>query len=148
MTSDPADDTATINYAAAKAALAGAVDGKYAASMMDVRFLLGSKSFETLSGKAPTNDDSQDALSYLMANSGGVRVSAHIAAPASNIQRAVIAKMGARVAAYAPIWSGIRVIRDEVTNAAEGQIHLTAYMLAAFHVVDTGNFTLRDFKLA
>ena len=33
-------------------------------------------------------------------------------------------------------------------QAAEGQVHLTAALLAAFKVVDAASFTLRDLKLA
>lgn len=145
---NPTDDGTAIAYASAKALGLGNVDGTYARNLGDLRLLCGAKTYETLGGKTPTNDDSQDALMWWMQHTSGVRVSGRIAAPSSNVQRAVVAKMGSRVAAYAPIWEGVRIIRDQFTAADKGQVHLTAYMLAAFKVVDTSSFVLRDLKLA
>ena len=148
MLSDPSNDSAVLAYGASKASAYTAVDGKYAASLRDVRALVGSNTYAKLGAAAPTNDDSMDAASWWEANTGGLRVSAHIAAPASHIQRAVLAKTGARIAAYCPVWQGLQVLRDPFSSAAEGQVHLTANLLAAFKVVDEASYVLRDFKLA
>lgn len=146
--SDPGDDSNVINYATAKAMAAGNVDGIYSADLMDVKALVGAKTFEKLNEITPTNDDSRDALSWWLANTGGVRVNADIPAPASNLQRAVIAKTGARISAYCPTWEGVRFITDIYTGAGEGQVTITALALFNFSVVDVSSFVLRDLKLA
>ena len=148
QTSDPADDGLTLSFAAAKQLVAGSVDGRRARTMGDVRLLLGTDSYAFAAGLTPTNVGHPDALEWAMQNSGGVRASAFIAGESGGIQRAVIAKLGARSAAYAPVWAGVRLIRDEVTDAAKGQVHLTAFLLAAFKVVDSASYVLRDLKLS
>ena len=62
--------------------------------------------------------------------------SANIPAAASNVQQGILAKLGAADAinAIAPIWEGMRLIRDEVTNAAKGQIQVTAIALHNFAI--------------
>ena len=146
-TTDPANDAATLDYDTAKQLAAANVDGRRARMLSETRLLVGTATYGLMAGLA--NANGYDALQWTMENAGGLRASAFISAPgANNIQRAVIAKTGARSAAYAPVWEGIRLIRDEVTDAAKGQVHLTAYLLAAFKVVDDASYVLRDLKLA
>ena len=38
-------------------------------------------------------------------------------------------------AAVAPVWEGIRLIRDEITGAAKGEVALTAISLVSFGVL-------------
>ena len=146
--SDPADDTDVLSYAAAKALAAGAVDGRYAADLPNVRLLAGAATYTKLNGLTPTNDDSSDALAWWRSMTGGVRVSAHLPAPAGHIQRAVVARTGARITSYCPIWDGVKVIRDPYSGAGEGKVTLTTTMLFNFMVVDAASYTLRDLKLA
>ena len=67
----------------------------------------------------------------------GVRVSAHVPAPATNRQDAVI-RRGMSTTATAPVWEGVTIIPDEVTKAKAGQIVITAVMLFAMKVLRTG----------
>ena len=145
--SDPADDSATLTTTSMRQMIAGGVDGKYAHTLRDVRLLVGADT-HTLISSFTDNAGAYDPLAWVMTETGGLRVSAHLPAPASNIQRGVLAKRGARVAAYAPVWEGVQILRDPYTDAEEGQVHLTAWMLAAFKAVDADNFVLRDLKLA
>ena len=62
------------------------------------------------------NSVDRTALDRLMEITGGVRVSAHVPAEASDKQNAVI-RRGMRRDMVAPIWEGITIIPDEVTKA-------------------------------
>ena len=147
QTSNPTNDSLTLSFASAKQIVAGSVDGRRARTMGDVRLLLGTDSYAFFAGLTPAGVGHPDALEWTMQNAD-VRASAFIAGKSSGIQRAVVGKLGARSAAYAPVWQGVRIIRDELTSADSGQVHLTAYLLAAFKVVDTASYTLRDLKLS
>ena len=80
---------------------------------------------------------SRSALDRLMELTAGVRVSAHVPAPATNRQDAVI-RRGMSTTATAPVWEGVTIIPDEVTKAKAGQIVITAVMLFAMKVLRTG----------
>ena len=69
-----------------------------------------------------------------MARTGGVRVSAHITAAASNKQEAVI-RRGGRMDAVAPIWEGIELIVDPYTQTKAGEIVVSAVMLYNFKIL-------------
>ena len=79
----------------------------------------------------------RSALDRLMELTSGVRVSAHVPAPTSNRQNAVI-RRGMSMTAVAPVWEGITIIPDEVTQAKKGQLVITAVMLYAMKVLRTG----------
>ena len=79
----------------------------------------------------------RSALDRLMELTAGVRVSAHVPAPATNRQDAVI-RRGMSTTATAPVWEGVTIIPDEVTKAKAGQIVITAVMLFAMKVLRTG----------
>ena len=79
----------------------------------------------------------RSALDRLMELTAGVRVSAHVPAPATNRQDAVI-RRGMSTTTTAPVWEGVTIIPDEVTKAKAGQIVITAVMLFAMKVLRTG----------
>ena len=62
------------------------------------------------------------------------RVSPHIPAVASTIQRAVASRSMNR--AVAPMWPSISLIRDSVSRSGEGEIVITAIALWNFKVLD------------
>ena len=74
-----------------------------------------------------------------MGMTGGVRVSAHVPAVASEKQNAII-RLGMRRDMVAPIWENIAFIPDEITKAGEGQIVITAVMLHAVKILRVGGF--------
>ena len=79
--------------------------------------------------------------------SGGLQVSGNIPDAAATIQHGIIRRGSAR-AAVCPIWEGVRMIRDEITSAASGQVHVTALALFSFGFVRTAEFGIRSFKVA
>ena len=87
--------------------------------------------------RADAND--QTALGNIQYETGGVRVSAHAPAVASNKQNALV-RRGMRQDYAVGIWSAITLIVDEVTQAKAGEIVLTAVMLHAKSLLRAGGF--------
>ena len=117
----------------------GRLDGRFASVEGDVRLLLGSGTASHAASKYRSNSADDSALDSLRRISGGVRVSAHVAAVAANKQD-VIVRRGSRADAVAPTWEGITLIPDAITKADTGEIKITAVMLAAFKTVRTDGF--------
>ena len=125
------------------------IDGLYAYSASDVRVLLGAATYAHAATKYRSNNADDSALDSLMRVSGGVQVSSHVPAAASNDQGLLIAKDVGREHAVAPIWEGVQVIVDEVTQAAEGEIVFTAVMLwGRLAVLRSAAFARKEVQLA
>ena len=115
------------------------VDGKYAGATGDLRIVMGSATYANCGGAYRHANADDIALERLVSITGGVKVSAHVPAAASNKQNAVI-RLGMRRDMVAPIWEGITLIPDEVTKAARGQIVVTAVMLYATKILRAAGF--------
>ena len=118
--------------------LYGRVDGRYAADLADVRVVMGSATFGNAATKLPTQGE-QNALARIRNDSSGVRVSAHVPAVAGSKQNALV-RLGTRRDYVAPVWGGVTLIPDEVTQAKKGQIVLTAVLLHAVKLLRSGGF--------
>ena len=110
------------------------IDGQYASMASSVRVLFGPHTYAHAAGEYRGNSADDSALDSLMRVSGGVRVSAHIPEPATsganaNDQDVIVAKDAGRRHAVAPVWEGVQLIVDEVTQAKAGEIVITAVML-------------------
>ena len=125
----------------------GRVDGRYASSAKAVKVLMGSGGY-THAGSVYRGDQSQEsAIDRLMTIGGGVRVSPHIAAVAATKQQTIV-RLGARRDMVAALWSGITIIPDEVTRAKQGEIVITAVMLAAVKILRADGFYKAEIKVA
>ena len=115
------------------------VDGKYASSTAALRAVMGSATLAH-AGTTYRHQNADDlAVERLMAITGGIKVSDHVPAVASNKQNAVI-RLGMRRDMVAPIWEGVTLIPDEVTKASTGEIVVTAVMLHAVKILRTAGF--------
>ena len=118
----------------------GRVDGIYAGGVGDLRIIMGSATYGHAAGVFRSADaGDRAALEDLMAVTGGVKVSAHVPAVASNRQNAVV-RLGSRRDMVAPVWEGVTLIPDEITKAASGQIVVTAVMLHAIKLLRSDGF--------
>ena len=117
----------------------GRVDGRWANDVMDLKILFGAATYAHASTLYRGNQADQHALARLQADTGGVKVSAHVPAVASNQQNGVV-RLGQRRDAVAPVWEGISLIPDEISKAKSGEVILTAVMLYAFKILRTGGF--------
>ena len=116
----------------------GGVDGKYSNNLTQVRLLLGLESYR-LAGKLFSSAGDSSSADYLLARSGGVRASANMPAVSSNTQVGLLSRSQTSGRAVLPIWGpGPRLIRDEFSLAASGQVALSLITLAAFKIVDEG----------
>ena len=117
----------------------GRVDGKWASDVSEIRVVVGSATYGHAASLYRGNNADQHALARLMADTGGVKVSAHVPAVASNKQNALI-RRGMRRDMVAPVWEGVTIIPDEVTKAKSGEIVITAVMLYAAKILRSGGF--------
>ena len=120
--------------------LYGRVDGTYAAGAGDIRLVLGAGTYAHAAGQYRATENNFSALDVLMQAAGGVRVSAHVPAVASNEQNALV-RLGMRRDMVAPVWEGVTLIPDEITKAGNGQIVITAVLLYAVKVLRAGGST-------
>ena len=134
------DATAENTFATYRSQLVyGRLDGRYAKMESDIRVLMGSATAVHASGEYRGNNADDSAIDSLRRISGGVRVSAHVAAVSGNKQD-VIVRRGSGDDAVAALWAGVTLIPDEVTAAKTGKIILTAVLMAAFKVTRTDGF--------
>ena len=113
------------------------VDGRYASQTSDLSMVVGAATFKDLGQTYRNASVDRSALDRLMELTSGIRVSAHVPAPATNRQDVVI-RRGMSTTAIAPVWEGVTIIPDEITKAANGQIVITGVMLFAMTVLRTG----------
>ena len=114
--------------------LYGRVDGRYARTPGDVRMIVGQGTFTHASGTFKGNNSDEAGVERLQAQSGGLRVSAHVPAVSGNKQNALIRLGMERGAAVQPMWQGVSLIVDEFTRAAYGEIIVHAVLLANFAI--------------
>lgn len=133
------------------AAAASHVDGLFAVDLGGVRQLVGVQTYGHMAGAFRANEDSMTAEGWLMSRTGGVRTSRRIAAPASNIQQAIVRRSnpaGDRIAVM-PTWQGLQLIRDPYTAARKGEVVVTALMLVGDVIVLRGGaFVQESYRLA
>ena len=146
---DYADPTAVVDFAAAAEQAARGVDGKYAGSESECTWVLGTASYRKLAALIQSND-STSATERLRRLLRDFMASSNVPAVASTIQQGIIAKMGGDMAmnSVCPIWEGVRLIRDEVTSAAEGLINVTAVALHNFAVLRPDGYVRTKLKLS
>ena len=127
------------NWAHYKGLVTGQVDGRFAASEADVRALVGAGTFVHASKIYRSTDSAESAVDAMRNTSGGLRVSAHIAAPASNKQD-VIVRRGSRRDGVVALWPSVSLILDEISGQKKGEITITAVLLGAFKIIRAGGF--------
>ena len=118
-------------FASYAAAIASHIDGLFAVDRMGVRALVGPHTYRHMASVFATNEDGTSAMDYIARTYGGLRASRRIANPANNVQGAIIRRSnpgGDRVA-VSPIWNGLELIRDAVSDAAKGEIVVTGLAL-------------------
>ena len=115
------------------------IDGKYASMAGDLRVLVGADTYGDMAASYRGNNDNTDALTALMRDTGGVRVSAHVPVTASSRQNGVV-RLGMRRDYACGLWRGVTIIRDEITQAKAGEVVLTAVMLYACKILRAAGF--------
>ena len=135
--------TSVTSYANYRSELGyGRVDGTYAGSVGDLKIVMGHETYGHAAGVfRSANAGDRAALEDLMNVTAGVKVSAHVpAASGSNKRQNAVIRLGSRRDMVAAVWSGITLIPDEITLAANGQIKITAVMLHAVKILREAGF--------
>lgn len=127
------------------------VDGLTAADERDVRILTGVQTYKKISGEKTTGGDY--VLPKVRERIGGLRSTAQIPdAPkngnGANIQVGLAYSTRAPASIVLPVWSGVRLIRDGVSDAASGIVNLTAVWLYALAKVRESQYARLAFKVA
>ena len=146
---DYADPGAVVTFATAAEQAARGVDGKYAGAEAECAWVVGTATYQKLAALIQAND-STSATERLRRLLKDFMASANIPAAAGDVQSGILAKLGGDMAmnAVLPLWEGLRLIRDEVTNADKGQIQVTAVALHNFRILRPAGFTRTKLKLA
>ena len=138
-----------VDYSLALAESALAVDGIYAAGLSEAAWVVGDDTYRKLATLINTGSG-QTSIQYHMAAMRRIMGSANVPAPASDVQEGIISRMGRMgVNAVCPVWGGgLRIIRDEVTQASTGRIRLTVLAFYDFRVLRPEAFQRTSLKLA
>ena len=131
--------SAVTTFALYRSGVFSAIDGRYASRAGDLRIVCGTSTYQHMAGQYKATESDVSALDTLDRVTGGVMVSAHVPAVASNKQNMVIRK-GMAMDAVAPIWEGITLLPDTVTKAANGQVVITGVMLHAVKILRQDGF--------
>ena len=125
--------SAVLTFGDMLAAHVSAVDGLYATSLQECRMVIGPATYQRGATQFTSNGDVA-STDYLLARSGGLRSSALVPAEDSTtkIQHGIVHGVGGVSRAFAPVWSGIQLIKDPYTDAASGEVSITAHLMWDF----------------
>lgn len=143
----PANLSGASEYAAFRQLYTEQVDGKYANDASEVRALVTPSTYAYADTKFRSDESEDTGLMAAMRIGGGFRVSGHMPATSNNNDLVLLCRGMAR-AAVAPVWQGLRLIRDEVTAANKGQVRLTAIALWNFAVIRTEQYVMEKIQIA
>ena len=107
------------------------VDGRFAASLSDVRAVVGASTYAHMGNQYRSNNADYSALDALDRKTGGVRVSVHVPGVASSKQNGLIRLGSHDRAVIQVLWDGVTLVPDEVTRVKTGEVAITAILLAA-----------------
>lgn len=139
--------TAQTTWPIGVASAAGGIDGKYARDMNQLKLLVAPRTLRHFWGLFRGNSADYSLATYLKMNMAGLMCSANI--PSGAVEEAILCKTGPGMTdnAVGKVWGGgVRIIRDEVTEAGKGQVKITARALYDFAVLRTAGFVGLSFK--
>ncbi|MCY4019263.1 MAG: phage major capsid protein [Chloroflexi bacterium] len=138
-----AKDSPQLTWANFRQVFTDGLDGKLSRTEADLRSLIGGDTYTTARQlyRNANAGDAQDAIAAAAALGAAVRRSFQIpaagpitvkgqSAASKKHQRMVVS--AEPMAAIAPVWQGITLIRDPYSNAKDAQVVLTAHMLFDF----------------
>ncbi len=143
------NDASTTNISHALAGIFAGVDGKYASMASEVKLLLGPSTYSDLGVSIFDPGSGLLGQEKLSAICGGLRVSANVPTKdASTGEDAVIVKGMGRRNCVSALWDSIEImiLADPFTNAAKGEVILTASAFFDFAILDEGGFARLRFK--
>ena len=140
----PADAGALATYEDYRKLYTVQVDGIYANDASEVRALVAPSTYQHADTIYRTDETEDTALMACQRIGGGFRVSGNmpttVDASDNDKNDLILVCKGMTRAAVAPVWQGVRLIRDEVTAANKGQVRLTAIALWSFAVIRAAQY--------
>ena len=142
-TAPTADGSSAYTWVKYVSLLTARVDGLYANALSEIKCLVGPGIFQHQAEIYKNSQTEETAHDYFVKRSGGYRISANMPKLDTSGQKVgdLLFVRGSTRAAVAPVWQGVRAIRDEVTNAANGQIRLTLIALYGFKVIRADQYS-------
>lgn len=130
-------------------AYAERVDLLYSYDTSSVRLFIGKETNKYLITNRVDSGAAMDegGKTYAEMMPGMYRASTRIAAPVGNIQKAYAFRTSGEMRPIAPVWQGVKLIRDEFTGAAKAQVAITLTMIFGF-IMPRGKSKEVRFKLA
>ena len=146
---DPTADTDVETLESFVKTFADTVEGRHAYDLRGVRALVGQQTWALMASVWRGDSTTMNAAAFLAEALGGLRLSARIAAPASDNQQGIV-RLGMRpMSAVMPVFGGVEIIRDPYTAAGAGQVVLTATQLVGdVFLIRSDAFGQVDFHLA
>ena len=123
------------------------IDGEYASMSSEIKILYGPDGYSHAASVYRGNSSDMTALAALQRDSGGVMTSSHVPAPSTNDQ-AVIVRKGSRRDFSCPMWQGVEIVYDDITGAANGELVIWAYLMAARKLLRADGFQRRVVQVA
>ena len=140
--------TVATTFTSAAESIAEGVDGIYAQAESDCACVIGDETYRRLAAQFQTGSGVA-STAYLRSLCKRFVASANVPDVASMVQDGILARTaGGVLNAICPVWQGVTLIRDEVTQAAKGHIALTAVALYGFKVTRPSAFLRLRFKLS
>ena len=124
------------------------MDGVYAASLAEIRVVVGAETHGHMGGAYRSVESDMNAITTITARTGGLRVSSHVPAASNTNKQNGLIRLGLRPDMVAPIWSGVRIIEDSVTSAAKGEVILTGVMLHNVKILRASGFYKQQAQIA
>lgn len=128
-------------------AIAKAIDGQYSLTLKQVKIVVHPNVLQFMYGLTKTMT-AVTLVDYLMMQSGGIMTTSNMPSHAT-VYPTILCKTGPGRGdnAVGKVWGGgIQIIRDEITQAAKGQVIITARSLYDFAVVRTAGFYALGYK--
>ena len=125
------------------------LDGIYASTLMELCTLVGVDTGKYVTQLIRTGNAADMTIAqWLMANTGGLRVSALMKAASSGVQEALLIKKGqGGMNALAVFWGGgSQLIRDDKSESARGRIALRMNAYMAFQVLRSAAYSRVSIK--
>ena len=142
---DPTNPTAEATWNEYLSLYPDAVDGKTSMDGSNVRLLTNPETYKHAAGLQIAT--SGELLRRELPD-GRFRASANMPDTASTIATILSYRASARVGYVQPVWRGISLIRDVYSQAAQGQVALTAIMLTGAAMVDASQYRRHEVKIA
>ena len=128
VATDVTKATAKETFASGVGRYAEQVDGTHANGFGDIRALIGTDTFALYAGLFQGSGDTS-LYDYLASRLSVLRVSTRVPAVDASAQKGIVVRAAQAQPIQVPIWRGLELIVDGVTQAAKGQRVITAISL-------------------